>query len=101
MASNTRDFQKRVMEEVLKIPKGKVSTYGALAKKLHTSPRAVGQALKRNKEPDRFPCYKVVYSDGEVGNYSGPGGQKEKIRRLKKDGVQIANGTVDRGDIWN
>ena len=77
------------MEETLKIPKGKVVTYGAIAKRLKTSPRAVGQALKRNRFPDKYPCYKIVYSDGRIGNYSAPGGQKEKIRRLKKDGVEI------------
>ena len=101
MASNTRDFQRRVMEELLKIPEGKATTYGALARKLNTSPRAVGQALKRNKYPNKFPCYKVVYSDGRVGNYSGRGGRAEKIRRLKKDGVEIRNGRVGEKEIWN
>lgn len=84
------------MEELLKIPKGRVTTYGAIAKKLHTSPRAVGQALKRNHFPEKYPCYKVVYSNGQVGNYSAPGGKAEKIRRLKKDGVEIVGGMVTK-----
>ena len=83
------------MEEALKIPKGKVTTYGAIARRLKTSPRAVGQALKHNREPNKYPCYKVVCSDGCVGNYSAPGGTDEKIRRLKKDGVEIRNSKVD------
>jgi len=41
-------FQKRVYAETAKIPKGKTSTYKAIAQKLNSSPRAVGQALKRN-----------------------------------------------------
>jgi len=83
------------MERLLRIPKGKVTTYGALAKTLNTSPRAVGQALKRNQEPNKYPCYKVVHTEGRVGAYSAPGGQQEKIRRLKKDGIEIKNGKVD------
>jgi len=83
------------MEETLKIPKGKVSTYGRIARRLKSSPRAVGQALKRNKRPEHYPCYKVVYSDGRVGNYSGLGGTAEKTRRLRRDGVEVRGDLVD------
>ena len=79
-----------------KIPPGKVSTYGALAKamKMPKACRYVGYLLKSNPEPDIYPCYKVVRSDGSVGGYSGPGGLKEKIRRLRRDGVIINSGRV-------
>jgi methylated-DNA-[protein]-cysteine S-methyltransferase len=41
-------FQKIVYEKCKQIPKGKVSTYGAIAKHIQGNPRAVGGALKRN-----------------------------------------------------
>ncbi|HLD78136.1 MAG TPA: MGMT family protein, partial [archaeon] len=41
-------FQQRVYALVRRIPTGRVTTYGALAKELRTSPRAVGQALAAN-----------------------------------------------------
>ncbi|MEN2985217.1 MAG: methylated-DNA--[protein]-cysteine S-methyltransferase, partial [Thermodesulfovibrionaceae bacterium] len=41
-----------------------------IAKKLQTSPRAVGQALKRNPLPIIIPCHRVIKSNGELGGYS-------------------------------
>ena len=48
------------------IPKGMVTTYGVLAKRLGDSrwARAVGNALHKNIDGDKFPCYKVVNSRG-------------------------------------
>lgn len=83
------------MRQLLRsIPKGKVTTYGALAKKLGTSSRAVGIMLKHN-DPRAAPCYKVVRADGTLGGYSGPGGPKAKIRLLERDGIVVKNGRVD------
>jgi methylated-DNA-[protein]-cysteine S-methyltransferase len=70
-----------------KIPKGKVTTYGSLAKKLRTSPRAVGAMLRSNALPDEVSCYKVVCSSGRIGGYAL--GIREKIRRLRRDGVPV------------
>ena len=76
-----------------KIPKGKVATYKIVAHALSMkSYRAVGQLLKRNPEPDRYPCYKVVASDGSLGGYAL--GIPEKIKRLKVDGIEIKNGRI-------
>lgn len=73
-----------------KIPRGEATTYKALAKKLHTSPRAVGAMLHGNALPDEVPCYKVVCSSGRIGGYAL--GTREKIRRLRRDGVPLARG---------
>lgn len=48
------------------IPKGKVTTYGALAKRFRTSPRAIASMLHANRELERYPCYKVIHTDGRV-----------------------------------
>ncbi len=75
-------FQERVYREVKKIKKGEVRTYGFIAKKLKTSPRAVGQALKANKNP-KIPCHRVIKSDGSLGGYNR--GIRKKKELLKKE----------------
>ena len=65
------DFQKRVWRIVREIPYGCVRTYGWIAKKLQTSPRAVGMALKYNRLPLYIPCHRVVAANGMGGFSSG------------------------------
>ncbi|MHB8371616.1 MAG: endonuclease V [Thermoplasmataceae archaeon] len=81
---------------LLQIPKGSVTTYGSLATALGdiVASRAVGTMLSENSEPDVYPCYKVVYSNGKVGNYTHPLGVSEKYRRLNNDGISIKNGII-------
>lgn len=81
------EFQKRVYNLVNKIPKGKVTTYKAIAKKLKSSPRAVGKALNKNPWPIKIPCHRVIKSDGKIGGYKL--GIKKKIELLKKEGIKI------------
>ncbi|MEM5872381.1 MAG: MGMT family protein [Candidatus Aenigmatarchaeota archaeon] len=76
-----------------KIPKGKVTTYGILAKKLKIHPRVVGKLLSKNIYLNKYPCYKVVLSSGKIGGYSI--GLKNKIKRLRKDGIKIKNNKVN------
>ncbi len=84
-----RKFEKLIRE----IPKGKVTTYGILAKKLKIHPRTVGILLKNNKNPIKIPCYRVVYSDGRIGGYSR--GVEKKVKLLKGDGIKFIKGKVD------
>lgn len=63
-------FQKKVWNELVKIPAGKVVSYGALAQKLGTSARAVGNACRKNPVPVVIPCHRVVSANG-IGGYSG------------------------------
>ncbi len=78
-----------------KIPKGKVSTYAIIAKKLKIHPRAAGRLVGSNPDGVRYPCYRVVYSNGGIGGYTSPGGVRNKIRKLKKDGIEIRNNRID------
>ena len=81
-----------------KIPRGKVTTYGALAKATKSSPRAIGQVMRRNEHPDTYPCYKCVSASGKIHGYGGClKGQKvsKKISLLKKDGIEIRNNKID------
>lgn len=79
-----------------KVPKGKVTTYGELARICRTSPRTIGMIMKTNPYPKEFPCYKVVGSDGKLVGYSGKGGLRTKIKLLKKDGIKIVNGKTEK-----
>ena len=78
------------------IPKGKVTTYGILAKLCKTSPRAIGAVMRTNPYPNECPCYKVVGSDGKLVGYSGKGGLRTKRKLLEKDGIKIANDRIDK-----
>lgn len=60
-------FQLRVWHALLGIPAGRASTYGGLAKRLGTAPRAVGQACASNPLPILIPCHRVVAAAGLGG----------------------------------
>ena len=88
------DLFEEVYRLTRQIPRGKVSTYGAIAKALGDirASRAVGFALNQNPNPDFTPCYKVVNSDGTLGGFGL--GIEEKIRRLEKDGIKVIDGKI-------
>jgi len=83
-------FKEKVLKLTKSIPKGKVTTYKIIAEKLNTRAyRAVGTALHNNKRPITIPCHRVVNSVGFIGGYAG--GIEQKIRLLKKEGINIKN----------
>lgn len=87
-SSGLTEFQKSVLIEVSRIPRGHTITYERLAKRIDhpKASRAVGTALKRNPFPIIIPCHRVVRSDGSVGQYSF-GGTKAKKALLIKEGA--------------
>ena len=79
------------------VPRGKVSTYGAIARALGDirAARAVGMMLSRNPAPIVVPCHRIVYKDGNIGWYSGKGCGKEKKKTLLgEEGVPTKEGKV-------
>lgn len=91
-------FADRVYAACKRIPKGKVSTYGEIARHLHNSPRAVGQALRKNPYAPTVPCHRVVAADGTIGGFQGRTQGRsitKKIHLLTEEGVQIQNNTID------
>ena len=65
-------FNERTYDLLKKVPKGKVTTYKALAEKLGTKAyRAVGQAMRCNPYAPKVPCHRVVKSDGSIGGFQG------------------------------
>jgi deoxyribonuclease V len=93
------NFDRAVFEATVQIPKGMVSTYGAIAKALGdgAAARAVGMCLAADKvRPFTVPCHRVVYADGRVGWYTGKGqGSGRKVELLREEGVPIEEGKVD------
>jgi len=97
MAVEIKDlnFRESVLNIVKQIPKGKLMTYGEIARELTGSvhaARAVGQAVAANPYPVVVPCHRVVRSDGDIGGYSS--GVEKKIRLLSAEGVEIREGKV-------
>ncbi|MDH5632790.1 MAG: methylated-DNA--[protein]-cysteine S-methyltransferase [Gammaproteobacteria bacterium] len=63
-------FQDRLRSQLLAIPAGSVDTYGGLAGKMGSAPRAVGVALRSNPIPVIVPCHRIVAASG-IGGFSG------------------------------
>lgn len=86
------EFQEKVYREVSKIPRGEIRSYKEIADILKTSPRAVGQALKKNPYDPKVPCHRVISSDGSIGGFNGKISGKEiekKKKMLRSEGVEI------------
>ncbi|SCX08453.1 O-6-methylguanine DNA methyltransferase [Lachnospiraceae bacterium YSD2013] len=88
---------KRIYEAVKKIPKGRVATYGQVAKMAgdKNMARAVGNALHKNPEPGTIPCHRVVNSKGELAGAFAFGGAGVQADLLAKEGVVVKEGKVD------
>ncbi|AHF80939.1 methylated-DNA--protein-cysteine methyltransferase [Thermococcus paralvinellae] len=80
-------FERKVYEILTKkVKRGSVITYGELAKMLSTSPRAIGNAMRRNPYPIIVPCHRVVLKSG-LGNYT-PKKEYKKVL-LELEGVKV------------
>lgn len=88
------NFQKRVYSLIKKIPKGRISTYGQIAKVLGCpdSARLIGRILNQNPQLIKIPCHRVVRSDGQIGGYKL--GIKKKKSLLQKEGIKIKGNEI-------
>ena len=83
-----------VYKKLLKVPKGRITTYGDLAKTmgLKNGQRAIGVIMKNNPFPVIIPCHRVVKFNGEIGGYAY--GEKIKSNMLSKEGITIKDGKI-------
>ena len=98
---NIHRFQERVLRIENRIPRGMVSTYGRLARKLGSAraARAVGTALARNPFPLVIPCHRAIRADGSLGGYAG--GLRMKRELLQFEGIEFdRHGRVVRKRFW-
>lgn len=87
-------FNQRCYTLLRKVPKGKVTTYKALANALGTAAyRAVGNAMNKNPDAPRTPCHRVINADGRLGGFAT--GLPKKIAILKSEGIKIENQKID------
>ena len=81
LAIKGTDFQRRVWDQIARIPPGSTATYGELARRLNGEARAVGQACGDNRLPLAIPCHRVVAATGIGGFAHHRGGAYERIKR--------------------
>src|SRR3989338_8076969 len=101
-------FQNKVYELCKKVPKGKVTTYKAIAEAMGTKAyRAVGQALNKNpygawgraggksfrRKRGVVPCHRVVNSQGHLHGFAS--GLRKKAALLKDEGIKIKNNKIE------
>ena len=81
-------FQRRVYDELKRIPAGETRTYSQIAKKLggESGRRAVARACATNEVAVLIPCHRVVRSDGGMGGYRWGLNRKEELLSREKQG---------------
>ena len=97
-------FFENVYEAVQLIPRGKVATYGQIARIIGAprSSRAVGYALHANPRPGVIPCHRVVNREGRLAPAFAFGGPEIQAQLLESEGVRVsADFVVDLGKyLW-
>jgi methylated-DNA-[protein]-cysteine S-methyltransferase len=81
LALDGTPFQQRVWRALRRIPPGKVTSYGALARRIKSSARAVGNACRANPVPIVVPCHRVVAANGDGGFMGKRGGRALALKR--------------------
>ena len=87
---------KKVYSLATQIPRGMVTSYGALAAAAGNprAARAVGSMMHVNPYAPRVPCHRVVHKDGRVGGFGSERGVIEKIELLNAEGVKVKDGKI-------
>jgi methylated-DNA-protein-cysteine methyltransferase-like protein len=92
-----------ILAIVAQIPRGKVTTYGAVAERAGQPRRArlVGRLLGGLPEKSRLPWHRVVAAGGRIALPEGSEARERQIARLRREGVAVVMGRVDlRGHGW-
>src|SRR2546428_12962061 len=87
-------FNEKVWALTARVPRGKVATYGEIARALGTQAyRAVGNALNHNPYAPLVPCHRIVGSDGALTGFAA--GVSKKREMLAREGVKFRGQKVD------
>ena len=92
------NIEQKVYKKLLDVPKGKITTYGDLAKAvgLKNGQRLIGKIMNKNPYPVLVPCHRVVMSTGKIGGYAY--GKIVKMKILSDEGIEITNGKIESFD---
>ena len=87
------EFSEKVFDAVMRIPAGKVSTYGQIAIicGYKGAARAVGSILHKNPAFGLIPCHRVVNSKGELAEAFVFGGKDIQKELLKKENIEFSD----------
>ena len=86
-----------IYKVVRTIPKGRVATYGQVARLagLPRHARQVGYALHHLPENSTLPWHRVVNARGEISKREERGAEREQLIRLQMEGVLFKDGRID------
>lgn len=95
----------KIYEVVKKIPRGKVATYGQIARLAGNArwSRVVGYALHSNPDPDGIPCFRVVNRFGGLAPAFAFGGADVQADLLRAEGIEVGTDNIVDLDkyMWN
>lgn len=90
-------FFASVYEVLRMVPRGRVVTYGQIARAIGAPrmARQVGYALHVNPKPGIIPCHRVVNREGRLSGAFAFGGLQAQQKLLEAEGVEVIGGAVD------
>ena len=93
--AKTSSTAERILAAVRAIAPGQVAGYGEVARRAGLPGRArlAARVLSTNEDPE-LPWHRVLRSDGRIAFPEGSQGYREQSRRLRAEGVSVANGRV-------
>lgn len=94
-----RDAAEAILAVVARVPRGKVTTYGAVAECAGWPRRArlVGRVLSDLPPGTRLPWHRVVAAGGRIAFPAGTDACDRQVERLRREGVSVSNGRIDLG----
>jgi methylated-DNA-[protein]-cysteine S-methyltransferase len=92
-ADETDGVSGTIYRAVRRVGYGEVATYGDIAARVGTSPRAVGQAMARNPTPLVIPCHRIVSKNG-LGGFTPPLEIKRDLLAMERSVCQGRKGRV-------
>ncbi len=94
-------FQRSVLLLECTVPRGRITTYGRIARTLGSGARAVGNALARNPFPLIVPCHRAVRADLSIGGFQGGTAMKKTL--LAMEGVVFdSHGRIaENTKVWD
>jgi len=79
------EFRKKVYKALRMVKRGEIISYQELSERIGSpgAARAVGTAMAKNPVPLIIPCHRVIRSNGEIGEFTSPGGAE--LKRIMQD----------------
>lgn len=91
-----KEWDKKILDSLCDLPKWKITSYKNLGIKFGVHPRKIASVMRYNKDPIKYPCYKVLADSGKISWYNTDRGVEEKIEKLEADGIKVINWKVDK-----